>query len=142
MQRYTLSTCQAQKITMKKVFLIVIVFFAVTGCEKSARVSNNSLIGKWKLSESHADPGNGSGTWQLADPLNPSYLEFKNDGTLVFSPYNIYNSDRYQVTSDSTMIFFRGSESFNFRYTFSKTTLSLYPPCIEACGSRYIAVQK
>jgi hypothetical protein len=142
MQRYSGFTGQIQKIKMKKLFLFATVLFSVAACERTTPVGNNSLIGKWKLSESLADPGDGSGTWQLADPLHPSHLEFKNDGTLSFSPYDIYNSDRYQVTSDSTMVFFRGSESFNMRYNFSKTILSLYAPCIEACGSRYTAVQQ
>jgi hypothetical protein len=142
MQRYHLFSGQIQKVNMKKVFLLAAVLFSVAACERAKPVVNNNLIGKWKLSESLADPGDGSGTWRVADPLHPSYLEFKNDGTLSFSPYNIYNSDRYQIISDSTMIFFRGSESFNMRYKFSKTLLSLYAPCIEACGSRYIPVQQ
>jgi hypothetical protein len=126
---------------MKKVFLFAALMCSVTACKKNIQVDNSSIVGKWKLSEYLADPGDGSGTWQPADPLHPGYLEFKKDGTLSISPNNIYNSDHYQLISDSTMIFIRGSENFPMRYHFSKTLLTLYPPCIEACGERYIAVQ-
>lgn len=126
---------------MKKFFLLAAVVLAFASCKKNTQAENESIAGKWKLSESFADPGDGSGTWQAADPLHPSYLEFKKDGRLIFSPSNIYNADHYQVTSDSTIIFLRGSESFHIRYQFSKTMLTLYPPCIEGCGERYLAVK-
>ena len=126
---------------MKKVFFLAAVICFVTGCKKNIQVENSSLAGKWKLQEYLADPGDGSGTWQAADPLHPGYLEFKKDGTLIFSPNNIYNSDHYQLTSDSTMIFLRGSDNFPMRYHFSETLLTLYPPCIEPCGERYIAIK-
>lgn len=141
MQRFSLFDGQVQKVTMKKIILLAIVVFSVTACKKNARSENSSIVGKWKLSESLADPGDGSGTWQAADPLHPRYLEFKKDGTLSISPNNIYNADHYQLTSDSTMIFLRGAENFPFRYHFSETILILYPPCDEPCGEKYIAVQ-
>ena len=127
---------------MKKVFIWAVVVCSVTACKKSLRLYNSSIVGNWKLSEYLADPGDGSGTWQPADPSHPGYLEFKADGTLIMSPYNIYNSDHYQVTSDSTMIFLRGSESFHMWYHFSETLLTLNPLCYEACGERYIPAKE
>jgi hypothetical protein len=57
---------------MKKVFLLAALICYVTACKKDIQVKNSSIIGKWKLSESLADPGVGSGTWQPADPLHPT----------------------------------------------------------------------
>src|SRR5450432_1238437 len=99
---------------------------------------NNGIVGKWKLTESYADPGNGSGTWHQADPSKPSYLTFHTDGSLATTPYNVYNADHYKMTSDSTMIFYSGSDSSNIQYTLTHSLLSIYPPCIEGCGERYI----
>ncbi len=121
---------------------MAVMVFAVAGCKKSSNVENSNLIGKWKLTESLADPGDGSGTWQMADPSNPQYLEFKNDGRLIFSPTGMYDSDHYQVSSDSTMIFLRGRESFPMRYHLSENMLCLFPPCIEGCGLKYISVMR
>ena len=78
-----------QKKTMKQTLLLTVVIFFIIGCEKSKQVENNSLVGKWKLTESYADPGDGSGTWQPADAAHPGYLEFKTDGTVIITPYNI-----------------------------------------------------
>ncbi len=121
--------------------LLLLLLFAFAACKKNPSFENNSLVGKWKLTESLADPGNGSGKWQKADPVNPQYLEFKNDGRLIASPVDMYNADHYKITGDSSMIFIRGSENFPIRYTFTKTLLTILPPCIEGCGQRYVPVE-
>jgi hypothetical protein len=122
--------------------LFTLILYTIAACKKSSvpLQINSSIVGKWKLSESYSDPGDGSGTWQKADPLNPSYLTFNPDGSLDITPPDIYNPDHYKLTSDSTMFFYRGSDSIYMRYSFSETLLSIYPPCIEGCGERYIPV--
>ena len=128
---------------MRNFILVAAVLFSLVACKKTAtQFSNSSIVGKWKLSEYQADPGDGSETWHSTASLNPSYLEFKEDGTLSVSPYSLSSWDHFQVTSDSTIIFFRGSDQFTRAYHFSKTLLSLYNRgCIEACGERYIPAQ-
>jgi hypothetical protein len=127
---------------MKNFILVAAVLCSLVACKKAVtQFSNSSIVGKWKLSEYLADPGDGSGTWHSAASLDPSYLEFKEDGTLSVSPYSVYSCDHFQVTSDSTIIFFRGSEKFDRWYHFSKTLLTLSGGCIEACGGRYIPAQ-
>jgi hypothetical protein len=127
---------------MKNFILLAAILISSVACRKTATLSGNtSIIGKWELSEYLADPGNGSGTWHSAVSLNPSYLEFKADGTLVSTPYSINSWDHYQLTSDSSVIFFRGSEQFINWYHISNTSLTLFGGCIEACGERYIPAQ-
>ncbi len=132
----------SQTYNMKNFILLTAILFSSVACNKTAtQIGNKNIIGKWKLSETLLDPGNGSGTWNTADSQNPSYLEFKADGTLVSTPYSVNSSDHFQLTSDSTVIFFRGSDQFIYGYHFSNTLLTLYGPCIEACGERYIPEQ-
>lgn len=127
---------------MKKIVLLIAAFFSLVACEKIAtKTENNSIVGKWKLSEYLADPGDGSGTWQPAASSNPSYLEFKEDGRLIVSPSSVYSWDHYQLASDSTIILFRGTDQFIRSYHFSKTLLTLSGGCIEACSERYIPAQ-
>lgn len=52
---------------MKRVFVLAVVVCSVTACKKNIQLHNSSIVGKWKLSEYLADPGDGSGTWQPAD---------------------------------------------------------------------------
>ncbi|MEP7253769.1 MAG: hypothetical protein ABI683_15355 [Ginsengibacter sp.] len=100
--------------------LLLLLLTGFVACKKNPLFENNSLVGKWILKESFADPGNGSGKWQKADPVNPQYIEFKNDGRLIASPVDMYSADHYKITSDSTMIFMRDSESFSIRYILLK----------------------
>lgn len=123
---------------MKRVLLLVFVAFAFSACKKEVR--DTDLIGKWKLTEYLADPGDGSGTWQPAP--NSQFIEFVKDGTLIFSPTGQYDSKRYNVTSDSTMIFSGDSYDYPMRYNLSGNLLTLKPQCIEACGMKYIKVSQ
>jgi hypothetical protein len=129
----------SQTYNMKNFILLAAILFSSVACRKTAtQTGNRSIIGKWELYENLLDPGDGSGTWHPVDSSNPSYLEFKVDGTLVSTPYSANSWDRFQLTSDSSLIFFRDSSQFNYGYQISNTLLTLYGPCIEACGERYI----
>jgi hypothetical protein len=126
-------------VSVKNLILLTVILFSLVACKKTVtQNSNSSIVGKWRLSEYLADPGDGSGTWHSAASLNPSYLEFKEDGTLSVSPYSVNSWDHFQVTSDSTIILFRGSDQFTRGYHFSTTLLTLSGGCTEACEERYI----
>jgi hypothetical protein len=128
---------------MKKILLLTLVCCLGAGCKKTVQSPNTareSLLGKWMLSEFLVDPGDGSGTYQPADPTHPVYLEFKPNDSLIMSPANIY-SDFYEITSDSTILFGRGPDQFASRYEFSETLLTLHPRCYEPCGQKYIPVE-
>jgi hypothetical protein len=129
---------------MKPVIFFTVFFAAFLGaCEKSADSSiHDSLVGKWKLVEHLADPGDGSGVWQKADPLNPSYAVFKQDGTIDavgwsprFSKYSVTNIEKFSLIDTVNQ------DSMHFRYSITPALLTIYPPCIEACGQRYIRVE-
>ena len=139
-QRFSLFKGQIQNDAMRKVCLLFAIIFSIISCQKSSQAKHSNLVGKWKLTESYMDPGDGSGVWQAADPAHPGYIEFKSDGTLITTPYNIYAATRYKTTSDSTVLFIRETDTLPMRYNFSKTLLVLYPPCDEGCGQKYIAV--
>jgi len=120
---------------------MTIISLAVLACgKKNAAVENESIVGKWRLTETLADPGDGSGKWQPADPLNPSYLEFRSDGSLGSSPQG--SVTQYKLLSDSTLLYYTDTGPLQLRYTLTKTALGLYPPCIEACGMHYVAVKQ
>ena len=142
MQRYPGLCCQVLKVSMKNLILLTAILFSLMACRKTAmQTSNNSIVGRWKLSEYLADPGDGSGTWLSAASLNPSFLEFKKDGSLIVTPFNANSWDHFQLTSDSTIVFFRDSDQITKAYHFSEGVLILTGGCIEACGERYIPVQ-
>ena len=127
----------------KLAFALLLVI--ASSCSKSSSSgNNNSIEGKWKLIESLADPGDGSGKWQPADPSHPLYIDFTPDGRLV-STSGFSGYDRYQLNADSTRIILKkstGTEQLEVFYTLENPILTINPPCIEPCGLRYTRVKK
>ncbi|MEY8862589.1 hypothetical protein [Tenacibaculum singaporense] len=66
---------------MKKQILLLLVVSLMFSCNNDEDNLETELIGKWKLIEVLADPGDGSGTFE---PVRSNKtIEFKSDGTLT-----------------------------------------------------------
>jgi hypothetical protein len=69
---------------MKNLSLIFL-FATITSCSTTfnspADLDTKEITGKWQLTESLADPGDGSGTWQTVE--NGRTLEFDEDGMVL-----------------------------------------------------------
>ncbi|RSC95008.1 hypothetical protein [Tenacibaculum singaporense] len=66
---------------MKKQILLLLVVSLMFSCSNDEDNLETELIGKWKLIEVLADPGDGSGTFE---PVRSNKtIEFKSDGTLT-----------------------------------------------------------
>ena len=130
---------------MKNILFLVVIGLYITACKRNSGNDNNSsgdLLGKWQLTEFLADPGDGSGTWQKADPTHPGFIEFKSDSTVTISGASRLPSVNYfQRLNDSVMLFVKSNkDSTRLGYHLSGNTLSINPPCYEACGSHYVRV--
>ncbi|CAM1372363.1 conserved hypothetical protein [Tenacibaculum litoreum] len=66
---------------MKKQILLLLVVSFMFSCSNDEENLETELIGKWKLIEVLADPGDGSGTFEPVE--SNKTIEFKSDGTLV-----------------------------------------------------------
>jgi hypothetical protein len=116
---------------------IAIILFALA-CGKENIKGNSALTGKWKLVESLADPGGGSGTWM---PVQTSTdVQFYANGNLGGTTFPSYVS--YTVKDSVTLTFIQANKTIqNYRYKISHDTLSMSPAgpiiCIEACGIRF-----
>ncbi len=55
---------------------------------------------------------------------------------------NNQSNDSYKILSDSVLEMTSSTAKVNTFYKIDGDKLSLYPPCIEACGSRYVRLQK
>jgi len=141
MQRLLFLYCQGGKAFMKKILLLAGIAVCMAACKRST-VERSGIVGKWKLTEYLADPGDGSGTWQPANPSPPSYLEFKNDGTMSsYTPPLQYAASHYRLTSDTTFTLIRGTDSIRQYYRINGANLTIEGGCIERCGERYVAVK-
>ena len=123
-----------------KTLFIALISVCITACGKEKK-SHSGVVGRWQLVERYVSIG-GPGSWQKPDPKNPQFVTFEMSGAVRFEPGDQYSATSYRITSDSTMVMIRGTEEFPYRYKLLDKKLELHPPCIEGCGSRYIAVEK
>lgn len=126
---------------MKKGLLLL--FIAISGlffsCKKDKATSEAvEIYGKWKLTETMNDPGDGSGKY-IKETGEPKYLSFNKDGKLegdalymdVFR-YRILDSTRIEILYQNYV------SPQVYWYKLTSKTLEINPPCIEGCGLRFI----
>jgi len=120
---------------MKKLNNLILVFIilSLTACEKLG--SENSITGKWKLSETLADPGDGSGKWQSVNG-NKIYFILNSDGSITGNSETGFK--QYRIVDDRMIEFvFQNGTTTIRNYKLSGNSLEISGGCYEACGSRY-----
>ena len=122
-----------------KLIIAAVILLGSSTCSKIENYTGSGIIGKWQLTESLISPGD-MGVWTKADPNNPITISFSTTGTVNVMPSNQYDPIRYALTSDSTMLMYRTTDSLPYRYTVDGDKLTLYPPCIEPCAFKYKAI--
>lgn len=115
------------------IFFSFILLISFSSCDKATPVT--TLAGKWRLTHTLADPGDGSGRWMQAK--SETYLILHQDGTLSGDQGTQYKS--YTIIDDSKIEFtlHNNAKTTSF-YKIVSGSLELMHSCIEACGSRYI----
>ena len=123
---------------MKNLLILTFLFSSLLLISCSKSETDTILTGKWRLSETLADPGDGRGKWENAKS-NKMYLIFNTDGTLSGSESAGYKS--YTVLDSVKIEFILKNDSKTISaYKISGNSLLITPPCFEACGSRFIKV--
>jgi len=125
---------------MKKALLLLLVPALTLSCTKT----NSELVGKWRLVEILADPGDGSGVFHPVS--SKKVLEFYSDGTLKSNGAICFMGVESDVPStgtyslaDSTILGEKCKDNPR-KITFEKkgTTLILnFPQCFEPCRAKY-----
>ena len=126
---------------MKKLLLLlsgylVCLSATLVSCKKE-KDGPGELYGKWKLTETLQDPGDGSGKYIKVNG-EAKYLtidksgKFQGNALPDLDNFKVLDSIRMEVTSktyDKPLVYY---------YTISEKSLTLNPPCIEGCGYRFI----
>ncbi len=116
--------------------LLLLLFITVAGC--ATMNTGTTLTGKWRLTETLADPGDGSGKWRPADSKE-SYLTFDSEGGVTSTDSPDYQS--YAILDSAKIEFtLKDGRKQLMSYAVEGTVLTLRPQCIEACGSKYTRV--
>lgn len=131
---------------MKRVFLIFLSLGVLFSCEKEENPVNepeNTLIGNWKLIETLADPGDGSGTFNTVQ--SNKIITFENDGIITSNgnlcDMSIDSDNATSGTYSITDMTFSSSDCSNpdYHFTFEENgnILIIDYPCIEPCRAKY-----
>jgi len=132
-----------------KILLFLALFATISSCSitpnSPANLDTKEITGKWQLTETLADPGDGSGTWQTVE--NGRILEFDKNAN-VYSSTSFCNEEEINEASfDATEKMIStdcGEKIIELRYELKEGNLFIYPHsprCIEACGSKYRKIE-
>jgi hypothetical protein len=120
----------------------ILLVFAFTACStQKTSTTTPSLVGKWKLTQTLADIGDGKATWAEVSKDSVLISEFKSDGSITG---NAMPGTTHYAIADSAhlnMTIEHNADPIDYRYKISKDSLLLNPPCREACGMRFVRVK-
>jgi hypothetical protein len=108
----------------------------LSSCEEDLNTS--TIIGQWKLTETLADPGDGSGTYQAYD--GNQIVTIYSDSSVTFNeslfclPQTLDGGLSATIAGDS--VYWEACD-LTFRYELKNDLLFFYPPCIEPCGYKF-----
>ena len=130
-----------QNIHAMKFLLYSCMLFVLCACKKDKAYVNSTLIGKWKLTATAMSIG-GPIEETPADLAKPSYIEFKSDGTVKYTPDSVNRSGHFTIDGDKVTFTSSGNTS---QYTIENGELKIWPVfptrCIEGCYSKYRSVR-
>ena len=137
------------KIYTKLLVIATLMFFAACSKENMEVIDvygdPSVLVGKWKLSETLADPGNGSGEWKKVSKETNNYIVFEENGKLSGNSFAGYTTYAVQDSITLKVTKADGITYQNYSYKLQGEALSLSPAgpiyCIEACGSRFKKIE-
>lgn len=129
-------------LTYSLLFFITCIAFSACSNSEDVIPESTSIIGKWQLIETYADPGDGSGKFiavKSNKTLNFSSTEVRtNEGSfcsnLSTDTYSLSESE-YEGTIYTLLKY--GSCDMAYSYVIAGNTLTIYYNCIEGCGERY-----
>ncbi len=133
---------------MKKFILVFMSISILSACSDKDEEKNitNEVIGKWKLIETYADPGDGSGEYQGID--SEKTIEFFSNGTFVINgPLCSLSTITGEETSgefnleENVLVSNEGCEYDEFseyRFGLEESYLIIsWTACIEGCAQKY-----
>ncbi|MBT2560520.1 hypothetical protein J7E50_23745 [Pedobacter sp. ISL-68] len=130
---------------MKKVLLLLLAIAGVlyVSCKKTDKDNDGpgEVYGKWKLTETMQDPGDGSGRYKKVSG-QAKYLilsksadkagKFEGDALPDLFSFRILDSVKMEVYSNTYKM------PMIYQYKVSAKSLQLNPPCFEGCGYRFV----
>lgn len=128
----------------KSIFLFSIIGMLTSCSSDDDNLSGDaSLVGKWKLIEVLADPGDGSGTFSAVN--SNKTITFHPDGKITSNgnlcdmgiKLDTPSSGTYSVDDSLFSSFDCNNAAYEYRFEHTGETLIIFYPCFEACQTKY-----
>ena len=115
--------------------LPIILVLLVSGCSKDS-TDITSIIGKWQLFEQTISTG---GPAMTESVQNGAIYDFKQNNAYTYESRDTDAQGTWEVSEEILMLNQSAPDiqSFTLFYTLENGVLTLSPPCIEACSSKY-----
>jgi len=120
-------------------WFLALLIFSCSKASHQATENNSSILGKWILVETLADPGDGSGKWTATDKPNYYYLQLNADSTVESNYFTGLGGARsFNLVNGSMIKFIYGNGQTTINgYRNDNSSLTLTGGCIEACGAKF-----
>lgn len=116
-------------------FVALVVIFTNSSCEEDFDTS--TVIGRWKLIETLADPGDGSGEYEKYE--GNQIATFYSDSSVVFTEGFCFSQggvDGKEARIQGNTINWSDC-NLTMEFELKSDLLYFYPPCIEPCGYKF-----
>lgn len=129
---------------MKKfIFFSMVIFISCSKATNKPDESKLPLAGKWVLTATLDDPGDGSGKWTAVDKSDFYFVQFNADKTVQTNMFGRFERAKKYENSDSTvtLIYPEGGLILLY-YKIEDSYLTITGGCYEACGSKFKTAYK
>lgn len=116
---------------------LMITLVVLASCKKDRKDGPGEIYGTWKLTETMADPGDGSGKYRPVTG-EAKYITLEASGKISGEAvpdaltFKVLDSTRLELSLKGN------TQPVVFWYKVTSSKLTLNPPCIEGCGLRFI----
>lgn len=132
---------------MKKIFIYIFLIGIIFSCKDNddTKAYDADLLGKWKLTETLSDPGDGSGTYKTV--ISEKIIHFHKDGTLSSNgsicDLSILSDTPSSGTYSYTKLTISAPDCYESVLGFKLigSTLIIYYPCIEGCSAKFVKIE-
>ncbi len=130
---------------MKRLVLLLAITLTLMSCNDNNNSETEIIFGEWKLIETLADPGDGSGVFLPIE--SDKFIEFFNDGTFTSNGTLCQMSDEITSTTGTyseteSQIYPTDCNNPDLSLTFEiiNSRLIINYFCIEPCKEKYVKV--
>jgi len=136
---------------MKRLIKYLLLCLIIFSCsDDNGRKSESSdILGKWKLTQTLFDPGDGSGVYVDVEANDNREIEFTNNGNVI-SNYSLCLDNPTTGTSFTAPYFADEDyilpnncfpDGFNIEYQIQGESLILSYPCVEGCLFKFVRIE-